>query len=100
MLTYFLINIIFMLVVVTLIRILKIPIVKQWYVALIPLLLLTAIFDPLIIYFDIVGYDVDKTLGLRWLGAPIEDFMYSIMAIVMVPSLWNYFHKRGRTQHD
>lgn len=96
MLTYFLINIIFMLAVITVMTILKIPIIKRWYIALIPLLLLTAIFDPLIIYFNIVGYDVDKTLGLRWFGAPIEDFMYSIMAIVMVPSLWNYFHRKGK----
>lgn len=92
MFTYLILNIVFIGVVLLAMKVLQVPFVKRWYLPLIPLLVLTAVFDPLIIHFDIVGYDDAKLLGLKWLGAPIEDFMYSILAVILVPSLWNYLH--------
>ena len=95
MITYLIINTVFVAVVLLIMRLFKISISKKWLIALVPLLILTAVFDPLIIYFDIVGYDHGKTLGLSLFGAPIEDFMYSLLAAIFVPSLWNHLHRRG-----
>ena len=87
--TYLILNVLFL---ATLIMFLpksfkKIP--KAWWFALGGLLLLTAIFDPLIIYFNIVDYNPEKILGLRLLGAPIEDFFYAVYAACIVPLVWN-----------
>lgn len=61
---------------------------KAWVISLTSLLLLTAVFDNLIIAKQIVGYDTSKLLGI-YLGAiPIEDFMYAILAVILVPATW------------
>lgn len=54
---------------------------------------LTAIFDPLIIYAGIVGYNRNLTLGLNLFGSPIEDFAYALVAAMLVPLLWRYYEK-------
>jgi lycopene cyclase domain-containing protein len=58
------------------------------FVTLAGLLLLTAIFDPLIIYFHVVDYNPAKILGAKLLGAPIEDFFYALYAACIVPLVW------------
>jgi lycopene cyclase domain-containing protein len=60
-----------------------------WLITLGGLLILTAVFDPLIIYFNIVDYSPEKILGLKLLGAPIEDFFYALYAACIVPLVWN-----------
>ena len=62
---------------------------KPWLLTLVGLLALTAIFDNVIIMLDIVHYDVQKILGLYVGIAPIEDFMYAVMAVILVPALWH-----------
>ncbi|MGB2786943.1 MAG: lycopene cyclase domain-containing protein [Candidatus Saccharimonadaceae bacterium] len=57
------------------------------------LLVLTAVFDSLIVYAGIVGYDPTKTLGVSIGFAPIEDFAYTIAAALLLPTLWHYFGK-------
>lgn len=68
---------------------------KTWLYMLIALLILTAVFDSLIIWAGIVGYDTAKILGVYIGFAPIEDFFYAILAAVIVPALWNLFGKRA-----
>ena len=58
------------------------------------MLAMTAIFDNLIIASGIVDYDYEKTLGIRLFLAPIEDFAYTLVALVLVPSLFNYLRSR------
>lgn len=58
------------------------------------MLAMTAIFDNVIIGSGIVDYDYDKTLGIRVLLAPIEDFAYTLVALVLVPSLFNWLRSR------
>jgi lycopene cyclase domain-containing protein len=53
------------------------------------LLLLTAVFDNIIIFSDIVGYNEEKLLGLFIYRAPAEDFAYSIAAIALAFALWH-----------
>ncbi len=57
--------------------------------ALAALWILTAIFDNLIIISGIVAYDPDTLLGLYVWRAPIEDFAYTIAAVLLVPAVWN-----------
>jgi len=54
------------------------------------MLTLTAIFDNVIIGTGIVAYDAEKISGIKIGVAPIEDFAYTVLAIVMVPSLFNF----------
>ena len=55
---------------------------------------LTAIFDHVIIGTGIVAYDNDLLLGIKILYAPIEDFAYTGVALVLVPSLFNLFRTK------
>lgn len=67
---------------------------KAWWITLGILLVLTAIFDSFIIGAGIVGYDADKILGLYIGLAPVEDFFYAILAVVIVPALWKLFEPK------
>lgn len=61
---------------------------RAWISMLVVLLIMTAIFDSLIITMEIVGYDTTKILGIYIGRAPIEDFFYAILAAILVPLLW------------
>lgn len=68
---------------------------RAWVGMFITLLVMTAIFDSLIITMEIVGYDTTKILGIYIGRAPIEDFFYAILAAVLIPLLW----QNGKTTH-
>ena len=59
-------------------------------IAMIPMLLLTAIFDNVIILSGIVDYDQSKISGIMIGSAPIEDFFYTIAAVLIVPSVFTF----------
>lgn len=61
------------------------------------LLVLTAVFDNVIVGLDLVAYDEAKILGLRVPNAPIEDFSYTLGAVMLVPALWTWC---GRARKD
>lgn len=52
------------------------------------LIALTAVFDNVIVGVGLVDYDESKILGLRVPIAPIEDFSYTLGAVMIVPGLW------------
>ena len=58
------------------------------------MLLLTLIFDNVIIATGMVAYDHTRILGLYLGVAPIEDFLYTVLALLLVPALWNMFGKK------
>lgn len=60
--------------------------VAGWVLAI--LLLLTLIFDNAIIGAGIVAYNPDFISGVMLWLAPIEDFAYSIAAVMIVALLW------------
>ena len=94
MATYLILNIVFIAAVILLLRI---PIGKpsrKRVVALGMLLLLTIMFDSLLVGVGIVGYDLSKTLSLYVGNAPIEDFFYSVLAIIIIPFLWKKFERK------
>ncbi len=55
---------------------------------LIVLVGMTAVFDNAIIAAGIVAYDTSKISGILIGLAPIEDFAYTIAAVVIIPILW------------
>jgi len=55
---------------------------------LLPMLILTAVFDNLIILAGIVDYDATKLMGIYVGVVPIEDFAYTVVAVLLVPAIW------------
>ena len=52
------------------------------------LLVLTAVFDNIMIGIGLVGYDRQLISGVFIGRAPIEDFAYTVAAVVLLPSVW------------
>lgn len=91
MITYLALNTAFiLLVLIASRRLLRKPSVR-WQGMLAVLLIMTAIFDSLIVGFGVVAYDQSKILGVYIGRAPIEDFFYAILAAIMIPALWKRF---------
>ena len=55
---------------------------------LVSLVLLTAVFDSLMIGFDLFHYESEHLLGLHIGLAPIEDFSYPLVCVLLLPALW------------
>lgn len=55
---------------------------------------LTAAFDNLIVYWAIVGYDYAKLNGIFVGVVPIEDFAYTIVAVLLIPAIWKALDKK------
>lgn len=93
MFRYLILNIIFLLIIFFLIYKLNVArknlrlIIKT----IIIMVILTAIFDPLIIKYGIVDYNRQYTIGINLFNAPIEDFFYAIAAGLLIPVLWSYY---------
>ena len=62
-------------------------------IVLLPMLVLTAVFDNLIILAGIVAYDETKLLGINVGAVPIEDFAYTVVAVLLVPAIWKAMTK-------
>ena len=101
--TYTLLNIVF-LAVVALVAIAAIVVRRapRWRavgLAAVVLLTLTAIFDNLIIGTGLVDYDDSLISGVRIGLAPIEDFAYTVAALVLLPSVWELL-RRAPSRHN
>ena len=59
------------------------------------LVVLTAVFDNVIVGLHIVAYDSARILGLLVPIAPIEDFAYAVGAVLLVPTVWTLLGRRG-----
>jgi lycopene cyclase domain-containing protein len=62
-------------------------------IVLLPMLILTAVFDNLIILAGIVDYDTTKLMGIYVGVVPIEDFAYTVVAVLLVPAIWRALNK-------
>ena len=71
-----------------------------YLVGMVPMLILTAVFDNLIIASGIVAYDPTKISGIFIGLAPIEDFAYTIAAVLIVPSVWSAMTRRKQKQAE
>lgn len=59
------------------------------------LVVLTAIFDNVIVGVGLVDYDPAKISGVRVPYAPIEDFSYTLGAVMLIPTLWHLLGRRA-----
>lgn len=60
------------------------------------MLLVTLVFDNVIIGLDIVGYDETKISGILLGLAPIEDFAYTVVAVLAVGIIWSKLTKEKK----
>lgn len=91
MATYLVLNLVFMVVVGITVGVrLKRP-SRALLATCLVLLLLTAMFDNVIVGLSVVAYDSTKILGLTLGYAPVEDFMYTLLAVILIPILWKKF---------
>jgi lycopene cyclase domain-containing protein len=96
--TYLIVNVVFLVCIVVLFMQHLAKPSKSWWITLLVLLILTAVFDSILVGMSIVGYNPDRILGIYIGNAPIEDFFYAVMAVIIVPALWNLFDtKKERT---
>lgn len=63
-------------------------------ISLLAMLVMTAVFDNLIIGSGIVAYDETKILGFKVFLAPIEDFAYTVAGVLVIPAIWNSLRSR------
>lgn len=71
----------------------SVPRRKVWIIGIV-LLVLTAVFDSLIIAAGIVNYDPTKIIGVYLGKAPIEDFAYTLAAVIIVPYTWKRYGRK------
>lgn len=60
-------------------------------IPLLLLMLLTVVFDNLIILAKIVSYDESKISGFKVLVAPLEDFAYTLVLVPLIALANSYF---------
>ena len=94
MMTYLLLNILFVIGIVVLFRITPPRLNRKGILVAAALFVLTLIFDSLLVYFHIIDYTQDKILGIHLGLAPIEDYFYPLLAVLLVPFLWRKFEKK------
>ena len=57
-------------------------------------LVMTAVFDNVMIGVGLVGYEQSLISGALVGIAPLEDFAYAIAAVVLLPTLWSLLGTR------
>lgn len=58
------------------------------------LLVMTAVFDNVMIAAGLVAYDDAQRIGLSIGVAPVEDFAYPVAAVLLLPALWRLLERR------
>lgn len=89
MATYLILNVIVIAVVCVVLRIMPHRPGRPWAIMTASLFLLTLVFDNIMIALGLFTYAPDKILGIHIVLAPVEDFMYPLLAVLMIPVLWN-----------
>lgn len=89
MATYLTLNILFTVAVLVLLRPALNHSKKPLLATFLFLTALTILFDNVIVGLGVVDYDASKLLGIYVGVAPVEDFMYTILAVLLIPTLWN-----------
>ncbi|KQV25867.1 lycopene cyclase domain-containing protein [Yonghaparkia sp. Root332] len=102
--TYTLLNIVFLgvvvLVAVAAVVARRSPRWRAIGLAAVLLLTMTAVFDNVIIGTGLVAYDDSLISGLRIGLAPIEDFAYTVAALVLLPAVWELLARRRPRQDE
>ena len=70
------------------------PRTLPWAISVAVMMTLTAVFDNAIIGTGLVAYDSELLSGVMIGLAPIEDFAYTAAALMMIPALWHVLEPR------
>lgn len=89
--TYVLLNVVFLAVIfITLLVTRQLTLLRRkpllW--TLLCLVVMTAVFDSIIIALGLVTYDTTKIMGIYIGRSPVEDFAYTLAVVVLVPVFW------------
>lgn len=68
--------------------------------AAIVVLILTAVFDNVLVGTGIVGYDPALISDAKIGVAPLEDFAYALAGLVLLPSLWSLLSPRSSSSAE
>lgn len=93
--TYLVLNLSFVLVALLVLRVRFLG--RPQTLTVLALLVLTVVFDSIIVGLNIVGYDADKILGIYIGNAPIEDLFYALLAGLIIPHVWEKMGKKHDT---
>ena len=61
---------------------------------LLAMVLVTLVFDNVIVAMGIVDYDLKKISGVLLGLVPIEDFAYTIVSVLAVSSIWHLMTRK------
>jgi lycopene cyclase domain-containing protein len=64
------------------------------------MLVLTAVFDTLMIASGLFHYAAPQLVGIRIGLAPLEDFAYPLAGALLLPALWAALRSRRRAPHE
>lgn len=98
--TYLLLNLVFLLTVLIWVPFSTWRPTRAWWITFVAVIVLTLIFDPVIISLGIVDYNINHIIGIRILGAPIEDLFYAVYAVLIVPLIWHTRESKHGTDHS
>lgn len=57
-------------------------------IGIVVILVLTVVFDSIMILVDLFRFDDELLLGIRVGAAPLEDLAYALVAVLTVAALW------------
>jgi len=86
--TYLILNVCFVVAIALILKLKTVGSIKRSVITFVVLFIFTAIFDSLIVHFGIVEYVSGSNLGFKLAAAPIEDFFYPLLAVILIPFLW------------
>jgi lycopene cyclase domain-containing protein len=74
---------------------------KTWWELALHMIPLTIIFDSLCIALGMFWYNPDVITGIKIGPMPIEDLLYTVVAICIMPALWKLYgrNKGGTDAH-
>lgn len=64
--------------------------------AAVVLILLTAVFDNIMIAVDLFRYGSEHLSGVTVGLAPIEDFAWPLVAVLLLPAIWEFTDRKPR----
>lgn len=64
---------------------------SSWAAATVALLVLTAVFDNVMMMAGFFDYGSEQISGLRFGLMPVEDFLYPIVGALVLSGLWQLF---------
>ncbi len=67
-------------------------------ITLVVVLVMTAVFDNIMISVGLVDYSPERISGVFIGVAPLEDFAYAVAAVIGLPALWALLSPRPATE--